>query len=328
MVGELTTVGVVLGILVILVLGSIIWERLRTAPKAPERLDWAPDIPIRYLTVNGSRIRYIAVGQGPALILLHTLRTQLDIFQKVIPPLARDFTVYAVDYPGHGWSDIPQTDFTPQFFSRFVTGFLEALNLDRVLLAGVSIGGTIPLMIAAEGNPRVRGIVSINPFDYGKRGADRANVVAKVIFTLAAIPVVGETVMRLRNRLVEGRILEGGVTRREVIPPALAEQVFVSGLRPGHYRGFLNLIRHMPLWSRLHQTYSGVRVPVLLLYGDQDWSRVSEREKTARAVPGARLVTVENGGHFLPLDRPDAVVHHIRAFAESITPDSAFRAAP
>lgn len=89
------------------VLVSFAIEAMRPNPATPERLPWAPDIPIQYVTVNGIRLRYIQAGEGPALVLLHTLRTQLDLFEKVVPELAKHFTVYAVDYPGHGYSDIP-----------------------------------------------------------------------------------------------------------------------------------------------------------------------------------------------------------------------------
>lgn len=307
--------GAAVGGLVVL---SYIVEALRSPPAPPEHLPWAPDIPIQYATVDGSRIRYIVAGTGPTLVLLHTLRTQLDIFQKVIPQLARDFTVYAVDYPGHGWSDIPKGDYSPEFFVRFTTRFLEIVGIDHALVAGVSIGASIPLLMAAKGNPRIEGIVSINPYDYGQRGVDRANAVAKVLFTLAPVPVLGDTVMRLRNRIVEGKVLEGGVADRRAIPQAFGEEVFRVGERPGHYGAFLRLIRHMPLWRKAHEVYGRIGLPVLLIYGDQDWSRPSERQQTQSEIPGARLVTVKNGGHFLPLDQPDAVVQHIRAFAKEL----------
>jgi pimeloyl-ACP methyl ester carboxylesterase len=311
---------IAVGVIGALVLVSFAVEAMRSPPPRPEYLAWAPDIPIRYVTIDGLRIRYIAAGEGPPLVLLHTLRTQLDIFQKVLPELAREFTVYAVDYPGHGWSDIPQADYTPEFFTRFTTGFLESLGIQGALVAGVSIGASIPLLMAAERNPRIRAIVSINPYDYGKRGVDRANAVAKIIFTLAPIPVVGDTVMRLRNPLVEGKILEGGVASPRALPPAFRDEVFTVGQRPGHYRAFLNLIRHMPLWRTTHEAYGRIQVPVLLVYGDRDWSREAERQQTLREIPGARLVMVEHGGHFLPLDRPDAVVQHIRSFARELQP--------
>jgi len=49
-------------------------------------------------------VRYLKTGRGPNLVLFHTLRTQLDIYKKIIPKLAEQFTVDACDYPGHGWS--------------------------------------------------------------------------------------------------------------------------------------------------------------------------------------------------------------------------------
>ena len=91
-----------------LVVVSMMVEAMRKKPIPPAGLPWGPAIPILYTDINGVRARYIRTGAGPTLLLLHTLRTQLDIFQKVIPTLAQQFTVYAVDYPGHGWSDIPR----------------------------------------------------------------------------------------------------------------------------------------------------------------------------------------------------------------------------
>ena len=68
---------------------------------------WSPEGEIDFLTLSdGNHLRYLKTGAGPTLLLLHTLRTQLDYFQRLIPKLADHFTVYAVDLPGLGWSDI------------------------------------------------------------------------------------------------------------------------------------------------------------------------------------------------------------------------------
>src|SRR5215468_4980529 len=115
----------------------------RATPAEPRTLRWAPDIPIEHVDVGGNTLRYIKIGNGPALVLLHTLRTQLDLFEKVVPELSRHFTVYALDYPGHGFSDIPHPRYDAAFFINAVEGFLERLDLCDVTLAGVSIGGAI-----------------------------------------------------------------------------------------------------------------------------------------------------------------------------------------
>src|SRR5262249_17055615 len=97
----------VLAVLVAVVVLSYILEALRSAPKRPETLVWASRIPMEYVDLGGMRVRCIRTGVGPNLVLLHTLRTQLDIFEKIIPELEKHFTVHAFDYPGHGWSALP-----------------------------------------------------------------------------------------------------------------------------------------------------------------------------------------------------------------------------
>src|SRR6185503_10365734 len=141
-------------------------EALRQKPRPPATLRWSPDIPIQTIDIGGAKLRYIKSGKGPVLILLHTLRTQLDLFEKVVPELARRFTVYALDYPGHGYSDIPEAQYDAEFFAESVAKFLDVLDLHDVTLSGVSIGGAIALILAGRRNPRIARVVAINPYDY------------------------------------------------------------------------------------------------------------------------------------------------------------------
>lgn len=291
-------------------------EGLRKAPAPPESLGWAPDIPVRYAEVDGLRLRYIKAGAGPDLVLLHTLRTSLDIFENIVPELARRFTVWALDYPGHGFSDIPKAQYRPELFVSAVETFLDKMNIRDATLAGVSIGGVIPLLIAAKGNPRVARVVSVNPYDYGKGlGVARGNFVARLIVTLARIPVIGETVMRLRNPMVERKILEGGVSDPAAVTDGFAKITFASGLRKGHYRAFINLLRNAHSWTEAPREYGKIKIPVLVVYGDGDWSHPEERRRTIAAIPGARSETVPGGRHFLSLDRPGPLAELVSKFA-------------
>jgi pimeloyl-ACP methyl ester carboxylesterase len=114
------------------------------------------------------------------LVLLHTLRTQLDLFEKLVPELSNRFTVYALDYPGHGYSDIPPARYDADFFAHTVEGFLEALDLRDITLAGISIGASISLILAARRNPCIARAVAINPYDYAKgRGIARSSGAGK-----------------------------------------------------------------------------------------------------------------------------------------------------
>jgi pimeloyl-ACP methyl ester carboxylesterase len=312
----MTLLLIAIGTLVAIFAAGFVVEALRQRPAAPDKLYWAPDLPIQYTEIDGNRIRYIKTGSGPNLVLLHTLRTQLDLFEKIVPTLAKSFTVYALDYPGHGFSDIPQADYSPDVFVNAVEGFLHKLDLKDVTLAGVSIGGVIALIIAAKGNPRVTKVVSINPYDYGNgTGLARANAFAWLTVNLGKVPVLGEAFMRLRTAYVEGRILRGGVADPSAITAGFGEQANASGRRPGHYQAFLNLLRHAYLWDEARLRYGDIKVPVLVVYGDRDWSHIDEWQRTVAAIPNAKMETIPEAGHFLSLDQPKRLTDLIKAFA-------------
>jgi pimeloyl-ACP methyl ester carboxylesterase len=295
---------------------SFVVEALRPKPRPPAQLAWAPEIPIDSVEVGGNRLRFIKSGSGPTLVLLHTLRTQLDLFAKMVPELSRHFTVYAVDYPGHGYSDIPKASYDAAFFAAAVEGFLDRLDLRDVTLAGVSIGGAIPLILAARQNPRVARVIAVNPYDYAKgRGMARSSLAGWLVTYASLIPFIGETVMRLRNYIIMKAVLRGGVAKAESIPPALMKDMYLVGNRPGHYRAFLSLLRNAESWESATKDYGRIKVPVLLVWGDRDWARPSEREHDRSLIPGARVETVTGGGHFLALDRPQELSDLIRKFA-------------
>jgi pimeloyl-ACP methyl ester carboxylesterase len=313
MTGLMIAIGVAAG----LVLVSYLMEALRRPPPTPALLVWAPHIPICSIAVNGVRLRYIVAGDGPPLVLLHTLRTQLDMFQHVVPELARRFRVYALDYPGHGYSDIPEASYSADYFAGMVSGFLDQLGLRDAVVVGESIGGTIALVLAARKHRSIARVLAVNPYDYdGGRGLRRGSLLGNVLFAVNDVPVLGPTVTRLRLYPIVKTVLEGGVERKGALSPALARELYRVGNRPGYSRAFMALVHQWPTWEQARAEYGKIEVPVLLLYGEHDWSRPAEREADARAIPGARIRTVAGAGHFVSLDAPEEM---IRAVTELVT---------
>src|SRR5262245_42013154 len=107
---------------------------------------WASAGELQYATLaDGTRLRYLKTGSGPTpVVLLHTVRTQLDHFQLLIPKILHAFTLYVVDLPGMGWSDItPGASYTELRLRRAVVELVETLDLTEVILAGESMGATL-----------------------------------------------------------------------------------------------------------------------------------------------------------------------------------------
>ena len=100
----LSVLFIFIGVSIAVWLVSFIMEALRPAPQAPRTLHWASDLPVESVEVGGDTLRYIRTGKGPNLVLLHTLRTQLDLFEKVVPELGKQLrstlrTIQGMDIP-------------------------------------------------------------------------------------------------------------------------------------------------------------------------------------------------------------------------------------
>jgi len=305
-------------VLVALVAVSYLVEALRAPPQRPKKLAWAPAIAIDDVDLGGIKVRAIKAGAGANLVLLHTLRTQFDLFERIIPELANRFTVHAFDYPGHGWSDIPNAAYAPEDFYRWTAAYLDRCDIKQASLVGISIGATIALVLAARENPRVSRVIAVNPYDYWSSGGiRRSSLAARLVLMPSGVPILGATIMRLRNRYVSDRIFAGGLASPQALPGELAEELYRVGARPGHYQGFLSLLAHERLWPQARDEYPRIKVPVLLVYGDEDWAEPAERERTRSLIPGVRQEIVRNGNHFLSLDRPRELERLIVSFASS-----------
>jgi hypothetical protein len=89
------------------------------------------------------------------------------------------------------------------------------------------------------------------------------------------------------------------------------------GNRPGHYRAFLSLLRNAASWETATKDYGRIGIPVMLIWGDRDWALPHEREHDHTLIPNAQMTTLERGGHFLSVDRPQELCDLIVRFASA-----------
>jgi pimeloyl-ACP methyl ester carboxylesterase len=265
------------------------------------------------ISVLGAELRFLRSGRGPTVVLLHTLRTQLEYFVPLMRALDQEIEIVAPDLPGHGRSSAPRVEYTAGFFTDVVERFLDALDLRRVILVGESIGASIALVLAARRNPRLAGVVACNPYDYGRGGGiRRSSPLANVVFAAMIWPVIGTVVARTGTKGILRKVMEGGVYDPRNLPPDLVDELWVCGRLPGHARAFLSLSRQWKTWIAARTAYSAAELPITLVYGDHDWSRPEDREANGRVLPTVRRVALENCGHFSCLDQPRQIAAVVR----------------
>jgi pimeloyl-ACP methyl ester carboxylesterase len=243
---------------------------------------------------------------------MHTVRTQLDHFQFVIPRITDAFTVYAVDFPGMGWSDIvPGPSYEEPALRAAVVRIVEDLDLSDLTLAGESMGATLALTASVDLRGRVRRVVAFNTYDFAD-GIKRANPLARLVVTNIRLPVWGQLFARLENKQILKGVLRGGLHDPGRLPDHYLDELRRVGGRPGYPAVARAIYRNLEGLIAARAGYADIDVPVTLVYGDEDWSRPSDRQANIEAIPGARHIALQDKGHFTALEAPDEVARILR----------------
>lgn len=269
---------------------------------------WASSAPELVRLKNGMTVRYVTSGEGPPLVLLHTIRTQLDYFEKLVPELKGRYRVYALDLPGHGQSSLLTADYTEPLLRKAVSEFLTQLDLREVTLVGESIGGVLALTVSVDQPDRVKRVVSLNPYDYGESfgGGIRRSSSGWMV---GLFNIFGSHTPE--PRFVTAAVLRGGFHNAARLPEALLDEFSLTGSRDGYRSVEYSVFKNWTTWLDARQLYPKVKAPVTLIYGSDDWSRPQERERNREAIPGAELFTIDQAGHFTSLEKPAEVAARI-----------------
>jgi pimeloyl-ACP methyl ester carboxylesterase len=270
-------------------------------------LRWWPDQKPEFLSLTpaGPKVRYLRAGRGPALVMLHSIRTQLDLFQRVIPKLTDHFTVYAFDYPGFGWSEIVAgADYREPAMREHVVNFIERLDMRDVTLAGESLGATLALTTAAVLGDRVKQVVAFNAYDY-LPGVERANLLASVIIKNVRAPLIGPIFAAMESRASLAGILKGGFHDPRSLPPDFIDELVKGGKRPGYSNVARGVYKGLSSYVAARSYYARIDVPVTLVYGDHDWSRPAEREANRARIKRAKMIVLKDTGHIASLESPE-----------------------
>ncbi len=265
---------------------------------------WSQDKPKTIQLDNGFTLRYLRTGNGPPLVLMHTIRTQLDYFKELVPALKNHYEVYVLDLPGHGQSSILPVEYTEELFRKSVSEFITKLDLQDVTLVGESIGGVLALTVSTELPNKVAQVVALNPYDYGEKfgGGIRRSSNGWIISLFNMFGAY-----TIEPRFVLAAVLRGGFYNPSRLPEDLLTEFYRTGKRDGYRRVEYSVFRNWRTWIEARKLYSGITVPVTLVYSRDDWSKPIERERNRLTIPDAEFITINNAGHFASIEKPAEV---------------------
>jgi len=273
-----------------------------------EDLDWvAVDKPGRIIDVDGYGVHCVLQGAGPAVVLVHGFGGNVYSYRKLIPLLARDHRVVAVDLKGYGYSQRDgQAGVSHGDQVAMLKGLLDRLGIGRAAFVGHSMGGAVVQRFAATYPEMVDVLVLAASVTGDERIGQHLGRIAPPAFLLKPlIPVLAG--------LTSTRLLQLSFHD----PSMLTDEVRDGYLRPirirGTLDGILRSIRESGRDAAIDR--SRITMPVLLLYAAHDRAvPLDAAQRLRELLPQARLVVIARAAHLLLEERPEECARAIEDF--------------
>ena len=247
----------------------------------------------KFVTVNRNKIRYLEEGNSDQnLILMHGLGGYAERWSNVIPLLSKKFHVLAPDLIGHGQSDKPSVDYTPELFEKFVFDFIETMGIKETCMVGTSLGGQIVAECAASQSPIIKKIVLISP-----AGIMRKSTPTLDAYTMAALYPTKESAKTAYQMMVgpSKQVSEISIER------------FVNNMsRPNAKMVFLSTLLGLKNAPDIYEKLGKITAPVLLIWGKEDTLIPFEySQQFISSINNCEFIPMEGCGHSPYVEDPE-----------------------
>lgn len=263
-------------------------------------------------------IRYVDEGEGRPIVFVHGVLVNGALWRDVARPLADEFRVIVPDWPlgAHELPLRPDADVTLPGLARMVADFLEALELEDVVLVGNDTGTAICQQTAADHPQRIGALVLTSGDAYDNFFPP----LFRPLSLISKLPGSEETLaltLALKP-LWRLPIAFGWLTKRPIRDDVM--RAYINPLRRNRQTR-LDVRRVLSAVSSSYTRELPARLasfdrPALIAWAADDkvFPR-SDAERLARDIPNARLELIEDSYSFVPEDQPGPLAELIREFA-------------
>jgi len=275
---------------------------------------------VREINLPSATVRYRERGQGPAIVFVHGLLVNADLWRHMTPALsAAGFRCLAPDWPlGSHEVPVPRADLNPPGVANLIGDFLDALDLHDVIVVANDTGGAITQLLMVQRPQRI-GRVVLTPSDSFERFFPPPfTFLPRVARMPGAVWLLVQSLrVRALHRLP---IAFGWVSKRPIAP-----EVVDSYLEPSRHSAAIrhDLARFLVGVHNRHTLAAArelhrFRKPVLLAWATEDrLFPMASARRLAATLPNATLTQVDDSYTFIPEDQPAQLTRLIVEFSRA-----------
>jgi pimeloyl-ACP methyl ester carboxylesterase len=246
-----------------------------------------------YLDIDGVRIRYKASGVGEQVLLLHGWGGSIESMELVFDALAKSYNVFAIDFPGHGKSDLPPGPWAVSDYTDCLLRVMDNLGLRRPHIIAHSFGGRVTIRLAKFHPDRVNRIVLVDS------AGIRPPRPPKYYFKIA-LAKAGKFLARYGGSIGQGirNFIYSRIGSKDYAQAGPLRDTFIKVVNDDQT-----------------EMLSQVQSPTLLVWGADDKDTpLASAKIMEKLIPDASLVVFENAGHFSYIDHSHKFHMIVRKF--------------
>ena len=260
-----------------------------------------------YFRNDGCQLHYEEYGHGTPVLLLHGLGSSTRDWENQKAALAEHYKVILFDLRGHGRSDRPKEQYSMTTFADDVLALLEHLQLEKVHLVGISMGGMVGFQLAVDHPQRLLSLTVVNSSPQVRINSVRS-------------------ALQIGKRWLFSRLLSmqsiGNMISKVLFPEpdqaALRTKV-VERWRFNDKHAYLASLDAIIGWG-VSERLERIDCPVLVISADQDYTPVAEKAAYTARLRNARLVVIEHSRHATPIDQPQRFNQCLLDFLDTTQP--------
>lgn len=264
------------------------------------------------VTTNGIELYYETHGTGQPLVLICGLGYPLWQWHKMVPFLAEHFQVITFDNRGVGQSDKPAGPYTAQMLAADTAGLLDALGIEKAIIAGHSMGGFVAQSLALDFPSKVEKLILCST-NFG--GPHHVPVTAEAMKVLS--DVTSDALTRFKNGLAVSTAPGWAEKNPEMIDAWVKWRV-ANPIEPAPYQAqFAIGLSLMAEAAAFESQLPRLNLPTLILFGQHD--KVvppANASLLAEKIAGSKVLIFPDAGHFFPIEIAEAASRAIVEFAK------------